>query len=227
MAENVIMSPWSQICESRQIRRGILKASRRFDEKDDKESISSKVKSPRFDENNIIATLHTPEKGYGFNSGEKKPDPSKFGNDVEGDENRSKNEDAGVNENAESDTSMPIKRLLVEHSRPMCRRSPSADKEDFELLSDDEKEKRRQFELKRKAYSDEYHAVKLARQLIETDEDSLQDAADVNKEGMSKQAIHSENVATTNVPKSLTSQEVNLHDTNDESNGATNLNKES
>ena len=54
----------------------------------------------------------------------------------------------------------------------MRRRSePSADEEDLKLLSPEEREQRRKFEQKRKKHYNEFYAVKMARQLMENDED--------------------------------------------------------
>merc|ERR1719282_1140548 len=55
--------------------------------------------------------------------------------------------------------------------RPRRISEPSADPEDLELLSPDEREKRRSFEAKRKKHYNEFQAVKMARQLMAEDED--------------------------------------------------------
>lgn len=48
---------------------------------------------------------------------------------------------------------------------------PSGDEEDLQLLSPEERERRRKFEQKRKAHYNEFYAVKMARQLMEDDAD--------------------------------------------------------
>ena len=54
----------------------------------------------------------------------------------------------------------------------MCRISePSADPEDLALLSPGEREKRRSFESKRKKHYNEFQAVKMARALMDEDDD--------------------------------------------------------
>ena len=52
---------------------------------------------------------------------------------------------------------------------------PSGDEEDLQLLSPEEREKRRKFEQKRKAHYNEFYAVKMARQLMEEAGDDDED----------------------------------------------------
>ena len=44
---------------------------------------------------------------------------------------------------------------------------PSADEEDLQLLSPEERDRRKKFEQKRKMHYNEFYAVKMARQLME------------------------------------------------------------
>ena len=61
---------------------------------------------------------------------------------------------------------------------------PSADEEDLKLLSPEERERRRQFEQRRKAHYNEFHAVKMARQLME--EEGEEDDDDEAEAGQGK-----------------------------------------
>ena len=66
------------------------------------------------------------------------------------------------------------------HKGPRPRRisEPSADEEDLALLTPEERERRKSFEQKRKAHYNEFFAVKMARQLMQDNEDDEEDNAD-------------------------------------------------
>jgi len=55
--------------------------------------------------------------------------------------------------------------------RPRRISEPSADAEDLELLSPEDRDKRKSFEAKRKKHYNEFQAVKMARQLMVEDDD--------------------------------------------------------
>merc|ERR1712223_2052250 len=59
------------------------------------------------------------------------------------------------------------------HKGPRPRRisEPSADEEDLALLTPEERERRKSFEQKRKAHYNEFYAVKMARQLMQDNQD--------------------------------------------------------
>ena len=60
--------------------------------------------------------------------------------------------------------------------RPRRTSEPSADEEDLQLLTPEEREKRNKFEQKRKAHYNEFYAVKMARQLMDSDDESDKEA---------------------------------------------------
>merc|ERR1712098_604958 len=115
------------------------------------------TKEPHFDESNIAATLHPPDKDYGFMKIEEPKTPFEaYESDAE--------------EHEDLDPNLLAARIAAEGNKgPRPRRisEPSADPEDLELLSPDEREKRRSFEAKRKKHYNEFYAVKMARQLME------------------------------------------------------------
>jgi len=155
MAENLKMAP----------KRGILKQSTSFEHRGEEKSM---IKEPHFDESNILATLHPADKDYGFMKIEepKTPFEPAYSSDEEGqvvDEL-----DAGL---------LAAKIAAEGHKGPRPRRisEPSGDVEDLNLLSPEEREKRRSFEAKRKQHYNEYQAVKMARALIAKDEDDDED----------------------------------------------------
>ena len=51
--------------------------------------------------------------------------------------------------------------------RPRRISEPSGDEEDLQLLSPEERDRRKSFEQKRKMHYNEYYAVKMARQLMQ------------------------------------------------------------
>jgi len=138
-------------------KRGILKQSTSFEQRgEDKCS-----KEPHFDESNIQATLHPPDKDYGFMKIEEPKTPFEV-YESDGDEPE------------ELDANLLAAKIAAEGNKgPRPRRisEPSADPEDLQLLSPEEREKRRSFEVKRKKHYNEYYAVKMARQLMEDDEE--------------------------------------------------------
>lgn len=148
MAENLTKIP----------RRGILKQSTSFEQRGDDKC----PKEPHFDESNIQATLHPPDKDYGFMKIEEPKTPFEaYESDGE--------------EQEELDANLLAAKIAAEGNKgPRPRRisEPSADPEDLQLLSPEEREKRKSFEVKRKKHYNEFQAVKMARQLMAEDEDS-------------------------------------------------------
>lgn len=150
MAENLQKVP----------RRGILKQSTSFEQRGDEKT--SCTKEPHFDESNILATLHPADKDYGFMKIDEPKTPYEA-YESEGDEPRE-----------ELDAALLAARMEAEgHKGPRPRRisEPSADPEDLALLSPGERDKRRSFESKRKKHYNEFQAVKMARALMDEDDD--------------------------------------------------------
>jgi len=152
MAENLKKVP----------KRGILKQSTSFEQRGDEKAICTK--EPHFDESNILATLHPPDKDYGFMKIDepKTPFEPAYSSDEE------------VESGGDLDPTLLAARIASEgHKGPRPRRisEPSGDAEDLSLLSPEEREKRRSFEAKRKKHYNEFHAVKMARALMDREED--------------------------------------------------------
>merc|ERR1712241_923878 len=79
------------------------------------------------------------------------------------------------------DANLLVAKISAEgHKGPRPRRisEPSADEEDLALLTPEERERRKSFEQKRKAHYNEFYAVKMARQLMQDNEDDEEDNAD-------------------------------------------------
>ena len=66
--------------------------------------------------------------------------------------------------------------------RPRRMSEPSADAEDLKLLSPEEREHRRKFEEKRKMHYNEFQAVKMARQLMDEEEEEEDEDEEEDKE---------------------------------------------
>merc|ERR1712156_1289413 len=159
MAENLALTP----------KRGILKPSKSFEER----KVDGVKRNITLDESNILLTLHPENKDYGLMKIDEAKTPYHVASDDEDDEDAETDEESDVTKRSSVDPKMLSDKLAAERLRlRRYSRSPSADKEDLELLSPEEKERRKQFELKRKAHYKEYYAVKVARELMESDEDS-------------------------------------------------------
>lgn len=167
MAENLTKIP----------KRGILKASTSFEQR---EADHSRTKNPHFDESNILATLHPADKDYGFMKIDEPKTPYEYQSGTEDEENASIEGSSGNGTGGcPLDASLLAARITSEgHKGPRPRRGsePSADEEDLQLLSPEEREKRRKFEQKRKAHYNEFYAVKMARQLMDSDDESEKDS---------------------------------------------------
>jgi len=152
MAENLTKVP----------KRGILKQSSSFEQGGD-ETVAKCMKEPHFDELNILATLHPADKDYGFMKIDEPKTP--FGNYDSDDESENRDE---------LDANLLAAKITAEgHKGPRPRRisEPSADEEDLSLLSPQERDKRKKFEQKRKAHYNEFHAMKMARALMDEEAD--------------------------------------------------------
>ena len=147
---------------------GILKAMRSYEHRS---GDLSKQQRFHFDETNISATLSPLEKDYGLTKIEEPKTPFEYssGDEIDGNfstggssENRDgKNITSGSKEKLQGD---PLDAQLLAARIPVRR--PSADKEDLDLLSPEEREKRRKFEQKRKEFYDEFHVAKIAQQSL-------------------------------------------------------------
>lgn len=168
---------------TKQPKRGILKASTSFEQREQEHQRSSK--NPHFDEMNILATLHPADKDYGFMKIDEPKTPYEYasgGSDDEAvvvstsDENSSSVQAKPLPD--ELDANLLAEKISTEGPKgPRPRRisEPSADEEDLQLLTPEERERRKSFEQKRKAHYNEFYAVKMARQLMQEegdDEDS-------------------------------------------------------
>jgi len=147
MAENLKLKP----------SKGILKNSSSFDVQDRK-SKRRPNKEAKWDEMNIMATLHPADKDYGHMKIDEPKTPYNY-EDLVG-------EDVDVLDAAQ----LAEKIKLAAHEKPKAMQQDDSSSEDDDL-SPEEKQKKKEFESKRKKHYNEYYAVKLAKKLLEQEED--------------------------------------------------------
>jgi len=218
MAENLTKVP----------KRGILKASTSFEQR---EAEHSRTKNPHFDESNILATLHPADKDYGFMKIDEPKTPYEYASGVEDEEKEDIDINSG-NGGCALDANILAERIASEGPkgpRPRRTSEPSADEEDLQLLTPEEREKRRKFEQKRKMHYNEFYAVKMARQLMDSDDDSEKES-DGNDTGSSNQGAITgststvENQSSTTLPESSSDANVSsVHLSNTQHNTKVNI----
>jgi len=192
MAENLGKQP----------KRGILKASTSFEQRDQEPPQRPAIKNPHFDEMNILQTLHPPDKDYGFMKIDEPKTPYEYasGSDEDGEDNASATNSGGAKSHStdDLDANLLAAKITAEgHKGPRPRRisEPSADEEDLALLTPEERERRKSFESKRKAHYNEFYAVKMARQLMQENED--EDEETIETKDTNSSATMSPMAATT------------------------------
>lgn len=126
----------------------------------------------KWDEMNIMQTLHPVDKDYGLMKIEEPKTPYSYYEDS--------NENSSFEQGESS--KLDLERLVqnMDQHRPakvLTEQSEDddGDDEDYETLSEEEKMKRKEFEIKRKMHYNEFQAVKLARKLLEEDDEEEED----------------------------------------------------
>nr|XP_022906853.1 protein phosphatase inhibitor 2 [Onthophagus taurus] len=152
-------------------RKGILKNSSSFDTQES-HCAAKKNKETTWDEMNIIATLHPPDKDYGHMKIEEPKTPFNY---VDPD---------SVDALDAADLAEKIKLGAEKLPKSMETNDDDDDDESDEDLTPEELEKRKEFESKRKMHYNEFYAVKLARKLLEEEEEDDEDDKNDLKENV-------------------------------------------
>ncbi|XP_052065483.1 protein phosphatase inhibitor 2-like [Mytilus californianus] len=157
--------------EVKQKPKGILKASSSFDKPDHQHPHSKEMK---WDEMNILATHHPADKDYGhMKIDEPKTPYSKLSDaedDEEGGRRHSVSEEPGVDPKSIASRLQTVEDRNKLHAKVSEEESSSEEEED-EMETEEMRAQRRVFEQKRKLHYNEFQAVKLAKQLMEEEEE--------------------------------------------------------
>jgi protein phosphatase inhibitor 2 len=128
-------------------------------------------KDIKWDEMNILQTLHPPDKDYGHMKIEEPKTPFNYYSD-------NPEEEHSVNESHAIDPN-DLANKISESQLPQLLADSEDDDTDDENLTEDERKKKKEFEVKRKMHYNEFQAVKLARKLLEEEEEDDEDIRDV------------------------------------------------
>ena len=123
--------------------------------------VSRKNKETKWDEMNIIATLHPPDKDYGHMKIEEPKTPFNY--------------EMPENLDVLDAVELAERIRLGADKLPKAMEDSDESEEEVEELTPEEIEKRQDFENKRKKHYNEFYAVKLARKLLEEEEDDEDD----------------------------------------------------
>ncbi|KAK4337029.1 hypothetical protein RND71_044005 [Anisodus tanguticus] len=142
----------------------------------------------KWDENNILETLHPTDKDYGLMKIDEPKTPFSYYEEDSGAE--------GSNVECGGETSkIELSTIMKNIDRPakiLISSEPSDDSDD-ENLSKEERRKKKEFEFKRKLHYNEYQALKLARKLLEEEDDEDDENNSKSNEEKSKKSEESTN----------------------------------
>ncbi|XP_015929624.1 protein phosphatase inhibitor 2 [Parasteatoda tepidariorum] len=154
MTENLLKKP----------AKGILKSSTSFNNPEANKNNPLDIK---WDEMNILQTLHPPDKDYGHMKIDEPKTPYSYYEDQSGKEISGHGDDT-------LDAELLAKKINLcseKNEKPVALESPCEEDNEEEDETEEERAQRSAFEYKRKMHYNEFYAVKLARKLIEKDGD--------------------------------------------------------
>ncbi|XP_053610650.1 protein phosphatase inhibitor 2-like [Plodia interpunctella] len=138
--------------------KGILKTTRSIDNQDGAPSTSKRAKEQRFDEVNIMETFHPANKDYGHMKVDEPKTPY------------SEPVDENLETTDELDANILAAKLAASMNRPpKCVESCDSDEDMDE--PEEVRQRKREFEKKRKMHYNEFQALQLARQLLAQEEE--------------------------------------------------------
>ncbi|XP_023218701.1 protein phosphatase inhibitor 2-like [Centruroides sculpturatus] len=150
MAENLTKKP----------AKGILKHSKSLDQHD-----INRQQDIKWDEMNILQTLHPADKDYGHMTIDEPKTPYNY----------YKDEDLSGTEKLAINPSLLAEKIQEGAEKPPKVMTETSSSEEEEDETEEERAKRKLFEYKRKTHYNEFYAVKLARKLMSADEDEDED----------------------------------------------------
>lgn len=139
--------------------KGILKSSSSFDKHATTAAAASSVhrKSAKFDELNVLQTYHPPDKDYGHMKVDEPKTPYNYAEPEDLDQ---------------LDAELLAEKLRVAANATSDSVSgDESSEEEEEDLTDEQKQRKVEFERRRKAHYNEFEAIKLARKLIEEEDE--------------------------------------------------------
>lgn len=139
--------------------KGILKTSRSIDANDGTPSTSKRAKEQRFDEINIMETFHPANKDYGHMKVDEPKTPY------------SESVDTDVEPGDELDANILAAKLAASMNKPPKCVDPSESSDEDMDETEEARQKRIEFEKKRKMHYNEFQALQLARQLLAQEEE--------------------------------------------------------
>ncbi|CAH1785726.1 unnamed protein product [Owenia fusiformis] len=171
--------------------RGILKSSSSFDHPDAK-VVHPTNKEAKWDEMNILATHHPPDKDYGHMKIDEPPTPYNdydpedddvIEDDDVTDGTKQKRRDSADGKKISLDPETLLNRLEEKSPRRNASENEESSDEEPEVLTEDQKAAKTKFKEKRKMHYNEYYAIKMARQLMENDDEEDDDQENKDDQG--------------------------------------------
>ncbi|CAL1547402.1 unnamed protein product [Lymnaea stagnalis] len=154
---------------SQKPKKGILKHSG---------SIDHSKKEIEWDEMNILATYHPPDKDYGFMKVDEPPTPYNRAAVSDNEDEATSERKGSINSLAGIDPALLAKRL-ADKGESSKEKHFYADDDDDESVheneTEEERKKRKAFMLKRKMHYNEFQAVQLAKKLMAEEDDDDDD----------------------------------------------------
>ncbi|GAB6032231.1 hypothetical protein CHUAL_010871 [Chamberlinius hualienensis] len=200
------------MADGKQVRKGILKSSSSFEKTEPYRCGSKEMK---WDEMNILQTLHPADKDYGHMKIEEPKTPYSHYKDP--DEMQLGNVEPHSDDEIDSfDANLLAKKIQIgSNELPKALEENDEDEDSDEEFKDEtaeEREKRKFFEQKRKLHYNEFYAVKLARKLMEKEEDVDEDDDENDQEAVTTTKDESETNEQLQKPDSTECESCNHND---------------
>ncbi|CAB3364551.1 Hypothetical predicted protein [Cloeon dipterum] len=168
--------------------KGILKSSTSFEKQEQAQlKAASRQKETKWDEMNIMATLHPADKDYGHMKIEEPKTPYNWANE--------ELESMDVSDGKGIDAMALAEKISTEANQlpKVCQEEEEEEsEEEEEELPPEQKARKNHFESKRKMHYNEFQAVKLARKLMEEEDDEDEEDVAASSSTSNKDSEHEE-----------------------------------